>query len=337
MWIFCYNDNEIAVGLKKVSYSLEYKYIDNSKEDMFYLTIQNDSEDKIDVLETVDSVLRRINETYDIFQINTIVDEVSIEYAIRLYPQITRLENQLRKYVDWEVKTVMHIKNGYGYRVCLKYMDGQEKVQQKSGFKTAKEAEKARERTIAELYSGTYVVYANIKVKDFMEFWLEEDIKNRVKSYNSYDTFAYIVKNHIVPVIGKKKMTELSRGDVQKLYNTKTEYSISIARQVKTVMNISMRFGVKKKLISTNPAEGINLPKHVEKKKRGVRSIDTQKTLTMEQIKILLEKSKETPIHMQILFNVLMGLRRSEINAVKYSDVDYVNRTLTVQRQLGKL
>lgn len=247
------------------------------------------------------------------------------------------LDKPLSQYVDWEVKTVMHIKNGYGYRVCLKYMDGQEKVQQKSGFKTAKEAEKARERTIAELYSGTYVVYANIKVKDFLGFWSEEDIKNRVKSYNSYDTFAYIVKNHIVPVIGKKKMTELSRGDVQKLYNTTTEYSISIAKQVKTVMNISMRFGVKKKLISTSPAAGINLPKHVEKKRRGVRSIDTQKTLSMEQIKILLEKSKETPIHMQILFNVLMGLRRSEINAVKYSDVDYVNRTLTVQRQLGKV
>ena len=34
-------------------------------------------------------------------------------------------------------------------------------------------------------------------------------------------------------------------------------------------------------------------------------------------------------------FNVLMGLRRSEIIAVKYSDVDYVNRTLRVERQLG--
>ena len=31
-----------------------------------------------------------------------------------------------------------------------------------------------------------------------------------------------------------------------------------------------------------------------------------------------------------------MGLRRQEINAVKYSDVDYINRTLTVERQLGK-
>lgn len=38
---------------------------------------------------------------------------------------------------------------------------------------------------------------------------------------------------------------------------------------------------------------------------------------------------------MQVLFNVLMGLRKSEINVLKYSDVDYVNRTLTMQRQLG--
>jgi len=98
-----------------------------------------------------------------------------------------------------------------------------------------------------------------------------------------------------------------------------------------------MCFGVNMKVISVNPAEGINLPKYVEKKSYGVRNIDTQKTLTLEQIKLLVEKSRETPIHMQVLFNVLMGLRRSEINAVKYSDVDYVNRTLTVQRQLGQI
>ena len=37
------------------------------------------------------------------------------------------------------------------------------------------------------------------------------------------------------------------------------------------------------------------------------------------------------------MFNVLMGLRRSEINGVKYSDVDYINRTLKVERQLGRV
>lgn len=62
------------------------------------------------------------------------------------------------------------------------------------------------------------------------------------------------------------------------------------------------------------------------------RNINTEKTLNVAQILLLLEESKDTPVHMQVLFNVLMGLRRQEINAVKYSDVDYINRTLTVER-----
>lgn len=62
----------------------------------------------------------------------------------------------------------------------------------------------------------------------------------------------------------------------------------------------------------------------VVKQKYHTRNIDIQKTLTMDQILILLEASKDTPIHMQVLFNVLMGLRRREINGVKYSDVDYI-------------
>lgn len=40
---------------------------------------------------------------------------------------------------------------------------------------------------------------------------------------------------------------------------------------------------------------------------------------------------------MQVFFDVLMGLRRSEINGLKYSDVDYINRTLKVERQLGRV
>lgn len=90
------------------------------------------------------------------------------------------------------------------------------------------------------------------------------------------------------------------------------------------------------KFVSVNPAAGVGLPKQVEKTAYHARSIDGQKTFTMEQIQTLLEASRETPIHMQVLFNVLMGLRRQEINGLKYSDIDYVNRTISVERQLGK-
>lgn len=250
------------------------------------------------------------------------------------------LDTNLQNYVEWRVAQVTPVRQGFGYRVYLKYPDGSEKSQMKSGFKTKKEAMKARDITTAELYNGTYIVYAKVCVAEFMEFWLEEDIKKRVKSHQTYYSFCGIVKNHINPALGRKKMAEVNRGDVQKLYNDKTGYSRSLGEHVKTVMNVSFRFALSKKVISSNPVNGVRLPRTEKtKNKKGyrVRSIDTQKTLTLEQILVLIEKSKDTPIHMQVLFNVLMGLRRSEINGLKYSDVDYINRTLKVERQLGRV
>lgn len=248
------------------------------------------------------------------------------------------IDLKAQNYVDWDVKNVIKLidRNNYAYRVVLKFQDGTKHVQQKSGFQTKKEAEDARKRTIGELCNGTYVVNNNVKVRDFLEYWLEYDIRQRAESYNTYATYSQTVKKHIVPYLGRKRLIELNKGDIQNLYKDRAEYSIHIVRQVKTVLNISLRYAVAHKLIPLNPAEGINLPKTVESKPYHTRNIDVQKTLTMEQMQMLLEASKETPIHMQVLFNVLMGLRRQEINGLKYSDVDYINRTLSVVRQLGK-
>lgn len=47
-------------------------------------------------------------------------------------------------------------------------------------------------------------------------------------------------------------------------------------------------------------------------------------------------------MQVQLFYKILFkkreskGARRGEINGVKFSDVDYINRTLKVQRQLGK-
>jgi len=250
-----------------------------------------------------------------------------------------KLDMNLQQYIDYEVSAVLPIKRKYGYRVSLIYMDASRVVQQKSGFATEKEAGAARDRTIGELYSGTYIVYSNVSVKEYMEFWLEEDLGKRTESSDTYETFSLNVRNHIIPELGNKKMVDLNRGDIQKYYNKKAEYSIAVTRLSKTILNIAMRFAVDKKVIAENPAVGVGLPKKAKKTvvtEFHTRNIDTQKTLTMDQILVLLEASKDTPIHMQVCFNVLMGLRRCEINGVKYSDVDYINQTLKVQRQLGK-
>lgn len=248
------------------------------------------------------------------------------------------LDGKLQNYIDWTVGAVMLLpeRNNYAYRVTLKYQDGRKVQQQKSGFKTKKEAEAAKQRTIGELCSGIYAVYTDVKVADFLEYWLEGDIRNRAGSHNTYASFRNAVHKHIIPFMGKKKMADVSKGDVRRLYNDRAAFSVSIAKMVKTVMNISFDYAVGMKIVPVNPAAGVELPKRIAKAAYHTRSIDGQKTLTMEQIQILLEASKETPIHMMVLFNVLMGLRRQEILGLKYSDIDYINRTISIERQLGR-
>ena len=73
-------------------------------------------------------------------------------------------------------------------------------------------------------------------------------------------------------------------------------------------MNTSMRYALSKRLIMTNPSEGLELSKGVKKSKYYTIFADETKTYTLEQVKLLLEASKETRIHMQMVFALLMGL-----------------------------
>ena len=49
-------------------------------------------------------------------------------------------------YIEWNVKSVIKLneRDTYAYRVVLNYQDGTNTIQQKSGFKTKKEAEAVR-------------------------------------------------------------------------------------------------------------------------------------------------------------------------------------------------
>jgi len=248
------------------------------------------------------------------------------------------MNKMISNYVDYKVRTVIRIKeDSFGYRVVLIFSDGSEKVQQKSGFKSRKAAEKAREYTIAELINGTYIVHSNISVKEYVRFWLEDKYGTADTPYNTYTTYKNTIENHIIPFIGGKKMNVLNAGDIQKLYKTAAETSEAIAKNVKAVINVAMADAVTMKVVSRNVSIGVNLPKTVSKPKYHQRTIDSQKTLNQEQLLLLIEKSKDTPIYLQVLFNALMGLRRSEIIGLKYQDIDWINRRISVGRQLGRV
>lgn len=239
-------------------------------------------------------------------------------------------------YIEYTVKSVQQIKSKYGYRVVLRYADGSEVIQQDSGYVEKKDAEEARIICEAELIQGTYLANGNILLKDFMkDCWLEE-IRTNV-TVNTMDSYASVVKNHVIPLLGNKRIKDINRADIVRLYKTVFAFSESVARLTKTVMKTFLDFAVSRKAAKVNVALDISLPKGAKKQVAyHSRTINADKTLSYDQVLRLIETAKGTPLYVPILLAVVCGLRISECIAVKYSDINFIDRELMVKRQLGR-
>lgn len=240
-----------------------------------------------------------------------------------------------RAYVDYIIYETTTIKKKYGYRIKLIFADGSSRTVQRSGYNTKKESNDCRRTSIAELENHTFIIDRELTFERFLIYWLEKVMRSKITN-DSYIAYKNIVYNHIIPKLGKKKITSLNRGHIQKFYNEEAEKSESCAKLDKAVMNSALKYALNKKLIKMNPSEGVNLPKFVKKQKYRIREIDTSKTLNEEQVNLLIKEGKKTPIYLHILFAVLMGLRKGEINGLKYDDVDFIHRKIQIRRQLGK-
>lgn len=239
-----------------------------------------------------------------------------------------------KKYIDYRVYSVLKLKDKYGFKIKLIYSDNSKEIKQIGGFKRKKDAIAEQNKIIGQLQNQTYVIYPKIKYEEYIRFWLEEIMRPKI-TYNAYMSYRNIVENYAVPFFENLYLNQINLGHIQKFYNDTAKKYASIAKIAKTVINTSFEYAKTKNLISVNPSSCVNLPKEIKKNTYKLIEIDIKKTLNIEQCKILINESKNTPIYLHILFALLMGLRKQEINGIKYSDIDFINRKLYIQRQLG--
>lgn len=57
---------------------------------------------------------------------------------------------------------------------------------------------------------------------------------------------------------------------------------------------------------------------------------------SVEEVNRLLSHTAGTPLYVRICFSVFLGLRRSELSALKWKDIDWENRTFSISRALVK-
>lgn len=220
----------------------------------------------------------------------------------------------------------------WSYYFDLGKVDGKRKKKEKGGFRTKKDAEQALTAAMNE-YNNAGVVFksSEITVSDYLDQWYELSCKLNLK-YNTQVGYLRIIETHIKPKFGHYKLKAINSTILQEYANNLkiNGYSKSHIVGILTVFQSALDYAIEPlHYISQNPMKAVKFPK-IERKPRE-RII-----LTMGEWQQIIERFQDTRYYIPLMIGFYTGLRISEVFALTWDDIDFENKTLTVNKQIVK-
>ena len=214
--------------------------------------------------------------------------------------------------------------------------DGSRKKVEKVGGDTRPEAEAALRKVLSDIdETGQYFLGTDTRVKQYLDFWMEEYVKLNLK-YNTYENYRFTIKNHINGYLGKKKLTDLSPALLQNFINAefKKGYSKKTMTITHSVLKNALNMAVYPwGLIKQNPMLYVKIPKY---EARPTTKKDL-KIISLEDFDHMLEITPEGhPFYIPLNIGFYTGMRVGEVCGLTWDDVDFSNGTITVEKQMVK-
>lgn len=209
------------------------------------------------------------------------------------------------------------------------------------GYKTAKEAFEARERTRADLKSKGF---SNVNCKKTFNDVYNEFIEDKAK-YRAYSTlkrYRSIYTHHIEPFFGDKLIKNITTADLEKFfikynvpqkdkkYGTLRKYSHEFIDGFRKLLNNVFDQAIKQRYIFLNPLSSVSKDMYRtvgEPKEEG-------RFLKPNEISKIAERFKSKNLYMAFMLAYHLGLRIGEVFGLLWSDVNFNARTITLNRQL---
>jgi integrase len=193
---------------------------------------------------------------------------------------------------------------------------------------TEKEVNQKLEEAKFQQKQGILATGPQQTVKQFLVYWLEDVEKPTIRLGTYINNHAILVHKHLIPGLGHHKLQKLTAQHVQSFYakNLKNGASAGYIRKMHGVLHKALTHAKRLKLIGSNVTEDVQLPKY--------EAYDAP-VLTPEQAQLLLQKARERNLEVLLALAVTTGMRRGEILALRWSDIDLVKGTLQVSRTLS--
>ncbi len=223
------------------------------------------------------------------------------------------------------------------YRFEGPKIDGKRKQIVKGGFSTREEAFAAKLKAMAE-FEATGEVFkpSEISVSDFMDKWYKDECVNKKKK-TTLNNYEKIIRLDIKPEIGKYKLRTISHSTLQKLIDKlasegRSRNTISV---ISGVLTSSFNYAVEPlHYIQKNPMEHVKLP---SKRAEGNIALNTKSRVYIDEKRmneILARFPKGSSAYIPLLLGYRCGLRLGEAYALTWDDIDFENKTLSVNKQV---
>jgi integrase len=193
---------------------------------------------------------------------------------------------------------------------------------------TKRQAQVECARLISALQAGTYLEPSKTTLAQFLDRWLAH-IKSQV-SPKSYSRYSELARKNIVPLLGSTILTKLRAEAIDAAYakalasgrrDGKGGLSPQTVTHMHRVLKKAIGQAVKWELLIRNPVDAASPPKA----NRGKMN-----TYDLDQTAELIEAMRPTRMLVPTLLAVLCGMRRGEIAALRWKNVDLATGQIAI-------
>ena len=173
---------------------------------------------------------------------------------------------------------------------------------------------------------------------DYADQWLYTFKLHSVED-SSFDKYESAYLTHIKPAFGKMQPASIHSEQLQKLLVEKSQtLSLTVVKIIYIILSEIFSYAHSEGDLSRNPMHNVKMPKKATfKPEREIVALESDEVRAVERIAEMKNKNGR-PCIMQahaLVFLVHTGLRCGEFLALKWSDIDFESRIVTVNKNLS--
>ncbi|UED70677.1 site-specific integrase [Brevibacillus sp. HD3.3A] len=198
----------------------------------------------------------------------------------------------------------------------------------KRGFRTKKDAERAMIEAQAALQKGEYIEPTKKLFQDYLQEWIKTKRNLGEQTLELYDSY---LRTHIIPALGKIPLFKISAHDIELFLDSLHEKGLAAAtiKRIFSVVNAALNAAAMKDIIPKNVANKVEKPQASRRRELVVWD--------PEFASDFLVKTKQASRHWIAAYLAIMtGMRQGEILGLRWSDIDFENRNITIQQTVTR-